>query len=85
MGNFKISEYEHFRDRLKERYDLKITYHQYLGLSAKGDFTHVCNSGRKKEVVLFDFKDNRIMGIKSKNGFLITCLPIQKLNTILNK
>lgn len=85
MANYKIIEYEHFKERLKERYDLKITYHEYLGLSAKGDFTFVSKSGRKKEIVLFSFKNNRIIGVRSKSGFLITCLPIQKLNIILNK
>lgn len=85
MGNYKIIEYEHFKVRLKERYDLKITYHEYLGLSSKADYTHVCYSSRKKEVVLFEFKHNRIIGIRSKGGFLITCLPMDKLNKILNK
>lgn len=82
--NVKTLVYNHFKQRLKERYKIDITYKQYLSLSFNESlFSHVYIDKRKKNVVLFIYQEQWILAVRDKKGYLITCLPIQKLNKIL--
>jgi hypothetical protein len=82
--NAKTLVYNHFKQRLKERYKIDITYKQYLSLSFNESlFSHVYIDKRKKNVVLFRHEEQWILAVRDKKGYLITCLPIQKLNKIL--
>lgn len=82
--NTKTLVYNHFKQRLKERYKIDITYKQYLSLSFNESiFSHIYVDKGKKNVVLFKYEDQWILAVRDKKGYLITCLPIQKLNKIL--
>jgi hypothetical protein len=76
--------FNHFQHRLKQRYNIDITYKQYLSLTFNESlFSHVYLDKRKKNVVLFRYQEQWILAVRDKKGYLITCLPIQKLNKIL--
>jgi len=82
--NPKTSVFNHFQLRLKQRYNIDITYKQYLSLTFNESlFSHVYLDKRKKNVVLFRYQEQWILAVRDKKGYLITCLPIQKLNKIL--
>jgi hypothetical protein len=84
LNNVKTLVFNHFKQRLKERYKIDITYKQYLSLSFNESlFSHVYIDKRKKNVVLFKHEEQWILAVRDKKGYLITCLPIQKLNKIL--
>lgn len=78
--------FSHFSNRLKERYNIHISYKNYLALCFNESlFSHIYSQGKKKNVVLFRYNEQWIIGVRDKKGYLITCLPIQKLNKILIK
>lgn len=82
--NTKTYVFNHFKNRLKERYKIDITYKKYLSLSFNESiYSHVYVDKRKKNVVLFRYEEQWILAVRDKKGYLITCLPIQKLNKIL--
>jgi hypothetical protein len=82
--NTKTYVFNHFKLRLKQRYNIDITYKQYLSLSFNESlFSHVYIDKRKKNVVLFRHQEQWILAVRDKKGYLITSLPIQKLNKIL--
>jgi hypothetical protein len=84
--NAKTFLYNHFKQRLKERYKIDISYKQYIRLTFNESlFSNLYQQNTKKNVVLFRYTDNWIIGVRDKKGFLVTCLPIQKLNKILIK
>jgi len=84
--NSKDLIFSHFKNRLKERYDIDITYKQYISLCFNESlFSHVYSHNKKKNVVLFRYNEQWIIGVRDKKGYLITCLPIQKLNKILTQ
>jgi hypothetical protein len=82
--NTKTLVFNHFKLRLKQRYNIDITYKQYLSLTFNESlFSHVYVDKRKKNVVLFRYQEQWILAVRDKKGYLITSLPIQKLNKIL--
>lgn len=84
--NAKTQVFNHFSNRLKERYNIDITYKQYLSLTFNETlFSHIYQDKKKKNVVLFRYYEQWILGVRDKKGYLITCLPIQKLNKILTQ
>lgn len=69
--------YQHFAERLKERYGLEITPLEYIDLiqAPYEALNREIGTGRKK--VKIRFKGQAIIAVKQTNGnkFLITALP----------
>jgi len=69
--------YEHFAQRLKERYGIEITPLEYIDLIASPYKTinqDYCTGRKKIEIII---KGVRVIAVKQKNGnkFLVTALP----------